>query len=143
MNESVIRLFQLTVDMGHVHCLDEGDIPALVRTWGPRIVNVHIEDMVRGVHEHLMFGEGTMSFPGICQALREIGYSGGLHVELSRHSHKGVEAVLGCCRLSRATDARTLVADSDRQRQPCAANSSRLAWSGMFKKGVKPSSATD
>jgi L-ribulose-5-phosphate 3-epimerase len=87
-------LFQLTVDMGHVHCLDEGDIPALVRTWGPRIVNVHIEDMVRGVHEHLMFGEGTMSFPGICQALREIGYSGGLHVELSRHSHKGVEAVL-------------------------------------------------
>jgi L-ribulose-5-phosphate 3-epimerase len=86
-------LLQLTVDLGHVHCLDEGDIPALVRTWGPRIVNIHIEDMVRGVHEHLMFGEGTMSFPVICQALSEIGYSGGLHVELSRHSHKGVEAV--------------------------------------------------
>ena len=85
-------LFQLTMDLGHVHCLDEGDIPALVRTWGPRIANVHIEDMVRGVHEHLMFGEGTMNFPAICQAFREIGYTGGLHVELSRHSHMGVDA---------------------------------------------------
>ncbi len=84
--------FQLTMDVGHVHCLDEGDIPALVRAWGPRIVNVHIEDMVRGVHEHLMFGEGTMNFPAICQSFHEIGYPGGLHVELSRHSHQGVEA---------------------------------------------------
>ena len=49
--------------------------------------------MVRGVHEHLMFGEGTMDFPPIFAALREIGYAGGLHVELSRHSHTGVEAV--------------------------------------------------
>ncbi len=85
-------LFQLTIDVGHVHCLDEGDIPALLRTWAPRILNVHIEDIVRGVHEHLMFGEGTMNFPPICQAFREIGYPGGLHVELSRHSHQGVEA---------------------------------------------------
>ena len=40
-----------------------------LRRWGPRIVNVHIEDMVRGVHEHLMFGEGTMDFPPIFEAL--------------------------------------------------------------------------
>jgi sugar phosphate isomerase/epimerase len=86
-------LLQLTVDLGHLHCLNEGDIPTLLRQWGPRIVNVHIEDMVPGVHEHLMFGEGTMDFPSICQALGEIGYSGGLHVELSRHSHMGVEAL--------------------------------------------------
>ena len=86
-------LFQLTVDVGHVHCQNEGDIPRLLRQWGPRIKNVHIEDMAQGVHEHLMFGEGTMSFPPICQALREIGYSGGLHVELSRHSYCGPEAV--------------------------------------------------
>jgi L-ribulose-5-phosphate 3-epimerase len=84
--------FQLTVDLGHVHCMEEGDIPALLKTWGHRIVNIHIEDMARGVHEHLMFGEGTMDFPPICRALGEIGYPGGLHVELSRHSHAGVEA---------------------------------------------------
>ena len=49
--------------------------------------------MVRGVHEHLMFGEGTMDFPPIFGALHAGGYAGGVHVELSRHSHMAVEAV--------------------------------------------------
>ena len=86
-------LFQLTIDLGHVHCMDEGDIPSLLDHWRTRIVNIHIEDMVRGVHEHLMFGQGTMDFASICRALRQIGYEKGVHVELSRHSHMAVEAV--------------------------------------------------
>jgi sugar phosphate isomerase/epimerase len=86
-------LFQLTIDVGHVHCMDEGDIPSLLRQWGPRIMNIHIEDMVRGIHEHLMFGEGTMDFPSVFDALRDLSFGRGVHVELSRHSHKGVEAV--------------------------------------------------
>ena len=87
------ELFQLTVDLGHVHCIEQGEVADHVRVWGPRIINIHIEDMNRGVHEHLMFGEGTMDFPPIARALREVGYQGGLHVELSRHSHMAVEAV--------------------------------------------------
>jgi L-ribulose-5-phosphate 3-epimerase len=86
-------LFQLTVDIGHVHCIEEGPVPTHLRRWAPRIENIHIEDMARGVHEHLMFGEGTVDFPPIIQALRDIGYRGGVHVELSRHSHMAVEAV--------------------------------------------------
>ena len=84
---------QLTVDLGHVHCLAEGDIPTLLKQWRARIINVHIEDMVIGAHEHLMFGEGTMDFQSIFRALHEIGFQRGVHVELSRHSHQGVEAV--------------------------------------------------
>jgi L-ribulose-5-phosphate 3-epimerase len=86
-------LFQLTIDLGHVHCLNEGDIPTLLRQWRSRIRNIHIEDMMPGIHEHLMFGEGTMDFKPIIAALGEIGYEQGVHVELSRHSHMGVEAV--------------------------------------------------
>ena len=86
-------LFDLTVDLGHVHCIECGAVADHVRSWGPRIANVHVEDMVKGVHEHLMFGEGTMDFPPILQALRDVDYRGGLHVELSRHSHMAVEAV--------------------------------------------------
>ena len=63
-------LFHLTVDLGHVHCIEDGAVADHLRRWGPRIVNIHIEDMVRGVHEHLMFGEGTMDFPPIFAALR-------------------------------------------------------------------------
>ena len=90
-------LFNLTVDLGHVHCIEEEPVEDHVRRWGPRIRNIHVEDMVRGVHEHLMFGEGTMDFPPMFEALREVGYAGGVHVELSRHGHMGAEAV----RLSR------------------------------------------
>jgi len=56
-------------------------------------VNVHIEDMRSGVHEHLMFGEGQIDFPPVLQALAEVGYPGGIHVELSRHSHEAPTAV--------------------------------------------------
>ena len=60
-------LFHLTVDLGHVHCIEEGSIADHLLRWAPRILNLHIEDMVRGVHEHLMFGDGTMDFPADLQ----------------------------------------------------------------------------
>ncbi|HYO26168.1 MAG TPA: sugar phosphate isomerase/epimerase family protein, partial [Lacipirellulaceae bacterium] len=82
----------LTLDVGHLHCAGEQPIPHIIRQWRRRIVNVHIEDMRRGQHEHLMFGEGEMDFPPIVAAFAEIKYHGGLHVELSRHSHEGPAA---------------------------------------------------
>jgi L-ribulose-5-phosphate 3-epimerase len=48
--------------------------------------------MRAGVHEHLMFGEGEIDFPPVIASLAEIGYSGLLSVELSRHSHEGPSA---------------------------------------------------
>jgi sugar phosphate isomerase/epimerase len=83
---------QLTLDVGHLHCQGETPIADQVRRWAPRVVNVHIEDMRRGVHEHLMFGEGEIDFPPVLRALDESGYRGGVHVELSRHSHEGPPA---------------------------------------------------
>lgn len=84
--------FRLTLDVGHLHCQGETPIASVIRRWGPHLANVHIEDMRAGVHEHLMFGEGEMDFPPLLAALREVEYHGGLHVELSRHSHDGVNA---------------------------------------------------
>lgn len=77
----------LTLDVGHLHCQGEVPIAEAIRRWGPHLVNVHIEDMRAGVHEHLMFGEGEIDFPPVLRALAEVGYAGGIHVELSRHSH--------------------------------------------------------
>ena len=80
---------QLTLDIGHLHCLGEVPIADRIRRWADQLVNVHIEDMSTGVHEHLMFGEGEINFNPVIRAFQEIDYSGGLHVELSRHSHMG------------------------------------------------------
>ena len=54
---------QLTLDVGHLWCQGELPIADYIARWGQRIVNVHIEDMRAGVHEHLMFGEGRDGLP--------------------------------------------------------------------------------
>lgn len=81
----------LTIDIGHLHCLGEVPIAEVLREWRERLWNIHIEDMRRGVHDHLMFGEGEIDFAPVLLALEDLGYEGGLHVELSRHSHNAVE----------------------------------------------------
>ena len=82
---------QLTMDVGHVFCQSEGDLPTLLKQFRDRLVNVHLEDMRRGQHEHLMFGDGEMEFAPILGTLSELDYQGGVFVELSRHSHQAVE----------------------------------------------------
>jgi L-ribulose-5-phosphate 3-epimerase len=81
----------LTLDIGHLHCLGEVPIDAHIERWQDLLWNVHLEDMRAGVHDHLMFGEGEIVFPPILACLGRVGYRGGVHVELSRHSHDAVK----------------------------------------------------
>jgi len=79
--------FRLTLDIGHLFCQGELPLVDFIERWSSRIVNIHIEDIQAGVHEHLMFGDGQIHFPPVFQALHRIGYQAGVFVELSRHSH--------------------------------------------------------
>ena len=83
---------RLTLDVGHLHCQGEVPIAGVIRRFASKLVNVHLEDMRAGMHEHLMFGEGGIDFPPVLAALAGTGYTGGVHVELSRHSHEAPEA---------------------------------------------------
>ena len=76
----------LTLDLGHCVVVDDPIVDSIRRA-GPRLVNVHIEDMRSGVHDHLDFGEGELDFPAALAALRDAGYEGLVGVELSRHGH--------------------------------------------------------
>ena len=82
--------FRLTIDIGHLHCQGEIPISAHLERWAGLLVNVHIEDMRRGRHDHLMFGEGEIDFASVLGTLADTGYAGGVFVELSRHSHDAV-----------------------------------------------------
>jgi L-ribulose-5-phosphate 3-epimerase len=84
------RRLGLTLDVGHVHCQEEGSLPELIHRWRPWLRNVHLEDMRRGIHDHLPFGTGTVPVAEVVSALAASGYTGGVHVELSRHSHDAV-----------------------------------------------------
>ncbi|MDX6237010.1 MAG: L-ribulose-5-phosphate 3-epimerase [Kribbellaceae bacterium] len=77
----------LTLDIGHLRCNEPQDPPECIAAAAPYLVNVQIDDMRRGVHEHLEFGTGEVDFPPILQAMQDIRYDGLVAVELPRHSH--------------------------------------------------------
>ncbi|MFF9238693.1 sugar phosphate isomerase/epimerase family protein [Streptomyces sp. NPDC014801] len=79
----------LTLDIGHCRCLEPLPPADCVRAAAPWIRHVQIEDMRRGVHEHLPLGDGEIDFPPVLEALDETGYRGLTVVELPRHSHAG------------------------------------------------------
>lgn len=81
----------LTLDIGHCQCLEPLPPADCVKQAAPWLRHVQIEDMRRGVHEHLPFGDGEIDFPPVLQALVDSGYQGLTVVELPRHSHAGPE----------------------------------------------------
>jgi L-ribulose-5-phosphate 3-epimerase len=86
------RLWALTLDLGHAFLTEAAGPAACIRQFKDVIKNIHAEDMRRGAHEHLQFGEGEMDFIEIFKALKEINYKGLINVELSRHSRDAVHA---------------------------------------------------
>lgn len=78
---------KLALDTGHCLASDECEPEAAVREMREDIGTIAVEDMRRGVHEHLFFGDGEMNMPAILSALHEIKYEKLVCVELSRHSH--------------------------------------------------------
>ena len=95
----------LTLDIGHCRCLEPEPEAACVRRAGDRLANVQLDDMRRGVHEHLPFGDGEVDLPAVLAALRETGYAGLASVELPRHSHAGPELAERSLRALRAAEA--------------------------------------
>ncbi len=79
---------RLALDVGH--CLVTQDVePAVaIRAQASRLGTIHLEDMRRGVHEHLPIGDGEMNVRDVLDALREVGYGRLVALELSRDSHR-------------------------------------------------------
>jgi len=85
-------LFGLTLDVGHVFLAEGKSLATCIRTYGHIVRNIHLEDMKKGDHKHLQFGEGEIDFSEVFNALADINYTGPVNVELSRHSHNAVNA---------------------------------------------------
>jgi L-ribulose-5-phosphate 3-epimerase len=97
-------LFGITLDVGHCVAVEPVDAPTCIRRAAGLLVNVQLDDMRTGVHEHLEFGEGELDLPATLAALSEVGYTGVAAVELPRHSHaapvvasRAITALRGAC----------------------------------------------
>lgn len=80
-------LLKITLDVGHCVAVEAMSAAECIRKAGALLVNVQLDDMRTGVHEHLEFGEGELDLPETLGALAEVGYCGLAAVELPRHSH--------------------------------------------------------
>ena len=78
----------LALDLGHCLVTQERQPPAAVHEFAASLGTVSIEDMRRGDHTHLPFGEGDMDIPACLDALQAIGFRRLVCVELSRESHR-------------------------------------------------------
>ncbi|MDK1472084.1 sugar phosphate isomerase/epimerase family protein [Streptomyces sp. 549] len=96
----------LTLDIGHCQCLEPEPPAQCVADSAPWLRHVQIEDMRRGVHEHLPLGEGEIDFPPVLAALRESGYRGLVGVELPRDSHAGPRLAAESLEFLRAAERR-------------------------------------
>jgi D-psicose/D-tagatose/L-ribulose 3-epimerase len=79
---------KLALDLGHCLVTQEREPPAAVHEFASHLGTVAIEDMRRGDHTHLPFGEGDMDIPACLGALEAVGFRGLVCVELSRESHR-------------------------------------------------------
>jgi L-ribulose-5-phosphate 3-epimerase len=100
-------LFGITLDVGHCVAVEPVDAATCIRRAADLLVNVQLDDMRDGVHEHLEFGEGELNLPATLAALSEVGYTGVAAVELPRHSHAApvvASRALGALRAALAPD---------------------------------------
>jgi sugar phosphate isomerase/epimerase len=81
----------LALDIGHLMVTGEKPIPDAITAYAKDLATLHLEDMRRGVHEHLPFGQGEIEFGPVFEALDRSGFAGVASVELSRSSADAVE----------------------------------------------------
>ena len=84
---------RLALDTGHCLVTGDRDPSQAVTEAAAHLGTVAVEDMRRGVHEHLPFGEGDMDVPAVLAALGAARFGRLVTVELSRDSHRAHEMV--------------------------------------------------
>ena len=83
----------LALDVGHCLVTGEREAADAVREFAHRAATITVEDMRRGEHVHLPFGEGDIDLPSVLAAITDVGFRGLVCVELSRESHRAHELV--------------------------------------------------
>jgi sugar phosphate isomerase/epimerase len=95
--EELIKLFNdvpspnlaANMDLGHVFLCDPDPIGAIHKV-GKKIAHCHIENMKAGVHDHLLPYEGDMDLKVYLQALADVGFKGGMALDLYKHDYEAV-----------------------------------------------------
>ncbi|MDR2477689.1 MAG: sugar phosphate isomerase/epimerase [Treponema sp.] len=89
---------KINFDIGHAFLTDL-DIYESIKLLKDKIVHTHVEDMRRGEHLHRLPGDGDMDLEKIFAALKNIGFTGALALDLYAHEYD--KEAPGCARQMR------------------------------------------
>jgi len=81
----------VNLDIGHSHVIGE-DLHQTIKMFRKCIFNVHLYDIRRRRHYHLMPGKGDIDFHSVFESLKSVGYNRYCTVELYTYPHKPVHA---------------------------------------------------
>jgi L-ribulose-5-phosphate 3-epimerase len=76
----------ITFDTSHAHA-QKLDLTAAIRIFGEKLICTHISDNHGEGDEHLTPGNGTIDWPVVVAALRQIGYRGLFNLEIPGEEH--------------------------------------------------------
>jgi sugar phosphate isomerase/epimerase len=79
----------VNLDLGNVFLCDLDPLLA-IRRLAKKIVHVHIENMRKGVKDHLLPQEGDMDLSAYIAELRQVGFHGGLALDLYKYDYEAV-----------------------------------------------------
>lgn len=87
----------LCLDTGHAN-IEAQDVPAMIRTLGHALKTVHLNDnygRIGPIYEdlHLFPGYGSLNWPELLRALREVGFRGAINMEPIAELPKSTPAV--------------------------------------------------
>lgn len=74
------------LDIGHVFLCDEDPIKS-IQSLDKKVVHVHIENMRRGVHNHMIPWHGDMNIADYLHALTNIGFNGGMAIDIYSYDY--------------------------------------------------------
>jgi sugar phosphate isomerase/epimerase len=84
-------LLGFNLDVGHAWCVGD-DLEKAIGEAGPRLWNLHLEDIKGRVHQHLVPGRGALDFAAMFRALDRAKYNRFLTLELYPYKDKPGEA---------------------------------------------------
>jgi len=102
----LLRLFEAipsahlaaNLDLGHLFLCDPDPLDS-IRQVGDKIAHCHISNMPRGVHDHEIPQKGDMDLRAYLRTLHEVGFAGGLALDLYKYDYETVAPeALACLR---------------------------------------------
>ena len=77
------------LDLGHVFLCDPEPLES-IRQLGSKIIHGHVENMARGIHNHLLPQEGDIDLQSYLIELASVGFDGALALDLYRYDYEAI-----------------------------------------------------